>query len=527
MEAEDTIDSLSSKIASAEKAKQRLAQELDEISMEYEKVHAAAMITEKRARNFDKVLGEWQAKATDLSNEVEASQNECRNYNSELFRMKAAYDESLEQLDIVRRENKNLADEIKDLLDQLGDGGRSIHELDKQRRRLEVKKEELQTALEEAESALEAEENKVLRAQLELGQTKQEIDRKIAEKEEEFENTRKNHARAMDSMQASLETEQRSKAEALRIKKKLEGEINELEIALDHANKANHEAQKSIKRYQGQFREAECALAEESRIRQEMAEKASLADRRANALAGEMEEARSLLDSAERGKRQTEAELAESRNAVQEMTTINSKASAEKRRIEGDVHTMHAEIDQMLQSAKNSEAKAKKAMVDAARLADELRAEQDHSDSQAKAKKALETQLMELDTKITDAEELAIRGGRAALAKMESRIRELEIELGNSQAHTSESHKGFQRSERKSKELAFQIDEDKKNQQRMSELVTALQGKIKTYKKQIEDAEEIAALNLAKFRKAQQELEESDERAKLAEAKLSTNTTYF
>merc|ERR1712168_717604 len=176
----------------------------------------------------------------------------------------------------------------------------------------------LQAALEEAEGALEAEENKVLRAQLELGQVKQEIDRKIAEKEEEFENTRKNHARAMDSMQASLESEQRAKGEALRIKKKLEGEINELEIALDHANKANNEAQKSIKRYQGQFREAECALAEEARVRQEMNEKASLADRRANALAGEMEEARSLLDSAERGKRQTEAELAESRNAVQE-----------------------------------------------------------------------------------------------------------------------------------------------------------------------------------------------------------------
>merc|ERR1712213_214495 len=141
--------------------------------------------------------------------------------------------------------------------------------------------EELQAALEEAEGALEAEENKVLRASLELGQVRQEIDRKIAEKEEEFENARKNHARAMDSMQASLESEQRSKAEALRIKKKLEGEINELEIALDHANKANNEAQKSIKRYQGQMRESECALTEESRVRQEMAEKASLADRRA------------------------------------------------------------------------------------------------------------------------------------------------------------------------------------------------------------------------------------------------------
>ena len=61
---------------------------------------------------------------------------------------------------------------------------------------------------------------------------------------------RKNHSRAMESMQASLESEQKAKTESLRIKKKLEGDINEFEIALDHANKANNEAQKSIKRYQ-------------------------------------------------------------------------------------------------------------------------------------------------------------------------------------------------------------------------------------------------------------------------------------
>merc|ERR1712139_463090 len=235
-------------VANAEKSKTRMNNELDDLAMEYERVHAAALITEKRGKNFDKVLGEWQAKAADVAAEVEASQNEGRNYSSELFRLKSAQDEALEQLDIVKRENKNLADEIKDLLDQLGDGGRSIHDLDKQRRRLEQEKEELQSALEEAEAALEQEENKVLRAQLELSQVRQEIDRRVAEKEEEFENTRKNHQRAMDSMQASLEAEAKGKVEALRMKKKLEQDINELEIALDHANKANAEGQKAIKR---------------------------------------------------------------------------------------------------------------------------------------------------------------------------------------------------------------------------------------------------------------------------------------
>merc|ERR1711973_716875 len=327
---------LQAKIANSEKSKGRMQSDLEEISMEYERTHAAAIITEKRGRNFDKVIGEWKAKSDDVSAEVDASQKECRNYNSELFRLRAAHDEVVEQLDVVKRE-------IKNLLDQLGDGGRSIHELDKQRRRLEVEKEELQAALEEAEAALEQEENKVLRAQLELGQVRQEIDRKIQEKEEEFDNTRKNHNRAMESLAASLEAEQRAKGEALRIKKKLESDINELEIALDHANKANAEGQKAIKRYQGQLRETISGYEEQARGRQEVMEAVGIAERKAGALSGEVEESRALLDSAERSKRGLDAELADARTAVNEMQVINTKAMHDKRGLESVIHTLQAE----------------------------------------------------------------------------------------------------------------------------------------------------------------------------------------
>ncbi len=81
-------------------------------------------------------------------------------------------------------------DEIHDLTDQLGEGGRSVHEMDKTRRRLEMEKEELQSALEEAEAALEQEEAKVMRGQLEIASIRQDIDRRLAEKDEEFDATR-------------------------------------------------------------------------------------------------------------------------------------------------------------------------------------------------------------------------------------------------------------------------------------------------------------------------------------------------
>ena len=54
-EAEETIETLTQKVASTEKTKHRLEIELDELQLEYERVHAAAIITEKRGRNFDKV----------------------------------------------------------------------------------------------------------------------------------------------------------------------------------------------------------------------------------------------------------------------------------------------------------------------------------------------------------------------------------------------------------------------------------------------------------------------------------------
>ena len=108
-------------------------------------------------------------------------------------------------------------------MDQISEGGRSIHEIDKIRKRLEAEKMELQSALEEAEATLEQEENKVLRCQMELSQMKMEIGRRIQQKEDEFMMIRKNQTKAIEGMQATLEAETKSKA------KKLETDVLDLE----------------------------------------------------------------------------------------------------------------------------------------------------------------------------------------------------------------------------------------------------------------------------------------------------------
>ena len=178
-------------------------------------------------------------------------------------------------------------------------------------------------------------------------------------------------------------------------------------------------------------------------------------------------------------------------------------------------------MDEMSNEAHLSEEKAKKAMVDAARLADELRNEQEMAQHFEKERKLLECQLKEIQVRLDESENNALKGGKKAMNKMDTRIRELESELDAENRRFADAQKSLRKTERRIKELTYAADEDRKNHERMQSMIDTLQSKTKSYKKQIEAAEEIAALNLAKYRQAQAQLGEAEERADLHEQALA------
>merc|ERR1712039_58541 len=386
-------------------------------------------------------------------------------------------------------------------MDQITEGGRSIHEIDKIRKRLEAEKMELQSALEEAEATLEQEENKVLRCQMELTQVKTEIERRIAEKDEEFAMVRKAQTKGLDSMQSALETEAKGKAEALRMKKKLEADAADLSLALEHAIAGNAETQSTIKKYQLQVRDAQAKVDAESQAKSAAADNKVTADRKSAAMANALEESRALLETADRQRRGAEQELADTNENLADLSNVNQSIAAAKRKLESEYNQLQSDLDEMSNEARLSEDKAARAMVDAARLADELRCEQELSMALEKERKLLEAQCKDTGARADEAEVSALKGGRKAMIKMETRIRELESELDAESRRNTDVFKNLRKAERSIKELTFGADEDKKNHERMQGLIDQLQGKVKSYKKQIEEAEEIAALNRAKYRK--------------------------
>merc|ERR1719499_1281624 len=175
----------------------------------------------------------------------------------------------------------------------------------------------------------------------------------------------------------------------------------------------------------------------------------------------------------------------------------------------------------MSQESVIAEEKAKRAMIDAARLSDELRTEQDMASGLERDRKLLDCQAKDMHARLDEAESNALKGGKKAMNKMDTRIRELNSEIDAENRRFADGQKNLRKSERHIQELTYATDEDRKNHERMQFLIDELQGRIKSYKKQIEEAEEIAALNLAKFRQAQSNLAETSERADLNEQALA------
>uniref|UniRef100_A0A4W2GWA6 Myosin-6 n=1 Tax=Bos indicus x Bos taurus TaxID=30522 RepID=A0A4W2GWA6_BOBOX len=520
-DAEEAVEAVNAKCSSLEKTKHRLQNEIEDLMVDVERSNAAAAALDKKQRNFDKILAEWKQKYEESQSELESSQKEARSLSTELFKLKNAYEESLEHLETFKRENKNLQEEISDLTEQLGEGGKNMHELEKVRKQLEVEKLELQSALEEAEASLEHEEGKILRAQLEFNQIKAEIERKLVEKDEEMEQAKRNHLRVVDSLQTSLDAETRSRNEALRVKKKMEGDLNEMEIQLSQANRIASEAQKHLKVAQAHLKDTQIQLDDAVRANDDLKENIAIVERRNNLLQAELEELRAVVEQTERSRKLAEQELIETSERVQLLHSQNTSLINQKKKMESDLTHLQSEVEEAVQECRNAEEKAKKAITDAAMMAEELKKEQDTSAHLERMKKNMEQTIKDLQHRLDEAEQIALKGGKKQLQKLEARVRELENELEAEQKRNVESVKGMRKSERRIKELTYQTEEDRKNLLRLQDLVDKLQLKVKAYKRQAEEAEEQANTNLSKFRKVQHELDEAEERADIAESQVN------
>lgn len=172
--------------------------------------------------------------------------------------------------------------------------------------------------MQESEAQLENEEARVLRAQLELTQLKQEIERRLNEKDEELESLRKNQMRQLEALQTSLDAEVKAKNDQVKQRKMVEGSIDDMQSSIDDLEKVSisklstvvlchlpppssltqalNDSLKKYKNSQAQLKEMNSLYEEEQRVREEQHGALVKAEKRANDFNVESEDMKAQLE---------------------------------------------------------------------------------------------------------------------------------------------------------------------------------------------------------------------------------------
>ncbi|KAG5854322.1 hypothetical protein ANANG_G00036570 [Anguilla anguilla] len=230
-------------------------------------------------------------------------------------------------------------------------------------------------------------------------------------------------------MQSTLDAEVRSRNDSLRVKKKMEGDLNEMEVQLSHANRQAAEAQKQLRNVQGQLKDAQLHLDDALRGEEDLKEQVAMMERRNTLMQAEIEELRAAQEQTERSRKVAEQELVDTCERVVLLHSQNTSLINTKKKLDADLAQLQGEVDDTNQEARNAEEKAKKAITDAAMMAEELKKEQDSSAHLERMKKNLEVTVKDLQHRLDEAENLAMKGGKKQLQKLEAREEQANTHL--------------------------------------------------------------------------------------------------
>lgn len=188
--------------------------------------------------------------------------------------------------------------------------------------------------------------------------------------------------------------------------------------------------------------------------------------------------------------------------------------------METELSTAQADLDEVTKELHAADERANRALADAARAVQELHEEQEHSMKIDALRKSLEEQVKQLQVQIQEAEAAALLGGKRVIAKLETRIRDLEVALDEETRRHKETQSALRKKDRRIKEVQMQIDEEHKVYVMAQDTADRLLEKLNIQKRQLGEAEAMTMQNLQRVRRYQRELEDAEGRADQAESSL-------
>eukprot|EP00800_Vazella_pourtalesii_P011055 TRINITY_DN266_c0_g1_i10.p1 TRINITY_DN266_c0_g1~~TRINITY_DN266_c0_g1_i10.p1 ORF type:complete len:1836 (+),score=613.33 TRINITY_DN266_c0_g1_i10:92-5599(+) len=431
----DVVNGWEAKASALEKIKSRLTNELEDMHVQMEKTQSVSANLEKKQKKIDNQFLDWKMKFEKKEEECQEAIREARHYNTEFLKLQTVYEEYESYTDTLKRENSVLSEELKSLQEQVSERGMDKFEMQRNNKRLELERGELLEHIEELETNLTSEQGKQLKLQLEVTQYRQEVERKLLEKEEDFDNLRKNQQKQILAMKLSLEEEARCKNDQVRLKKGSEVKILDLEEQAEQLKKYITELTKQQKRSQTQLRvffvEATSAVEEEKKVSEDIRANLVKTEKKNAELQSEIEHLKSQIAQAERVKRITDADTSELGVEVEGLRGVVGTLQGQKRKLEEEKGDLEEELEDLENTNRDLNEKCQNGMERLSRQSADVMQLKDQIQTIEKQKSHSDRQVRELSAQLEEATESSAKTQKRQIAKLEEKIRELEsgIEL--------------------------------------------------------------------------------------------------
>ncbi|XP_051940017.1 myosin-9-like isoform X2 [Hippocampus zosterae] len=505
-----------------EKTKTRLQQELDDLMVDQDNLRQVVSNLDRKQKKFDQMLAEEKNTSTRYAEERDKAEADAREKDTRALMLARELEGMTDLKDEVDRANKLLKAEMDDLVSSKDDVGKSVHELERSKRAMEQQLEEMRVQLEELEDELQATEDAKLRLEVNMQAMKAQFDRDLQARDEQGEERRKQLVKQVCEMEVELEDERRQRSQALSSKKKLELDLGELETQIDVANKGRDEAIKQLKRLQAQMKEQMRELEDLRMARDEAVNGARETERKLKALEADALHYQEDLATAERLKRQIQAERDELQDEINNSNAKNSLQAEEKRRLEARITQLEEDLEEELLNTEMVNERLKRTTLQMEQLTTELSAEHSSVQRLEGTRSQLDRQNKEMKLKLQELESTIKSKYKSSIASLEAKIAQLEEQLDIESKEHQQASRLVRRTEKKLKEIMLQVDDERRNAEQYKDQADKTNIRMRQLKRQLEEAEEEVTRANAYRRKLQRDLEDVTESADAMNREVSS-----
>jgi len=491
-----------------DKSKKKLSAELDDANIELDSNRNKVVDLEKKQRNFDKILAEEKLNAERISAERDNAERDAREKETKLLNLNRELEDQQAQLDESRRSRNQLQAELDDLVNSQGTADKNVHELEKAKRQLEQELAEQKTQLEELEDELQQTEDQKMRLEVNMQALKAQYERDLVAKEEAGEEKRRGMAKQIRDLEAELDEERKQRQAAVNAKKKLETDYKDLESTMDMNNKLKEDALKQLKKLQQAMKEIQRDAEEAHASKNDVLSQNKDLEKKIKSLEADLVQCQEDTSAAERARRTAENERDELAEELSNSGSKGSLALDEKRRLDARIAALEAELEEEQSQSEMLMERARKSQTSVEQLTAELATERGNAQKMENSKMMLERQNKELKAKLEEAENSNRAKAKAAIAALESKVSNLEEQLGAEAQERMIAAKNNRKLEKKIKELLMQLEDERRHADQYKEQNEKTTARMKAMRRQLDEAEEEISREKAHRRKAQRELDD-------------------